>query len=376
MNRESDILLSKLINGQISASELHQLEKMAIDDPFLFDAIEGYTLSNANDKNYNNEIDHLKNKILTTQKKSIPWLGWAAIFLGISISALYIFNTNSLRKEYEEYASLPNEETSAPSIVNNSEPLHLEDSTSTDNSPKPMERVVSSAENNVENSDIELEANDEEKVQITSKANKSRKSIIGSLVDETGSNAVFDHWTLQNFDTKQAFSVNQDGSFNIELNDSLGTSEPFIVFNDGQLVKGVSLNPERQNLIYITSLESADDMPQVDMTTQRAKAISESMERKLDKVNSYAPSMNMKYFLEWIDKNRNIPIEAFEKNFKGKIIVNFTIYSDGSIGNITAENSECKDCEKEAIRLISKSGRWVTTPPHIETNASFKISFE
>lgn len=38
-------LLAKLINGTINESEQHELERLALDDPFLFDALEGISLN-------------------------------------------------------------------------------------------------------------------------------------------------------------------------------------------------------------------------------------------------------------------------------------------------------------------------------------------
>ena len=35
-------LLKKLLQGELSVEERHSLEKMALDDPFLFEALEGF----------------------------------------------------------------------------------------------------------------------------------------------------------------------------------------------------------------------------------------------------------------------------------------------------------------------------------------------
>lgn len=48
-------LLRKFINGSINETERHHLERLALDDPFLFDALEGYAQSN--DENLLSKVD-------------------------------------------------------------------------------------------------------------------------------------------------------------------------------------------------------------------------------------------------------------------------------------------------------------------------------
>ena len=43
MSREKDILqIRKYLNGELDAAAMHELERRALDDPFLADAIEGF----------------------------------------------------------------------------------------------------------------------------------------------------------------------------------------------------------------------------------------------------------------------------------------------------------------------------------------------
>ena len=52
--------IEKYHNGLMSSKERHALEKAALDDPFLADALEGYATSSINS---NNDIDELKKRL-------------------------------------------------------------------------------------------------------------------------------------------------------------------------------------------------------------------------------------------------------------------------------------------------------------------------
>ncbi len=93
MNEEKNINYSaadihRYHKGQMTAKEMHALEKAALDDPFLADAIEGYTTVPVNAEN---DIDLLKKKLderINKKRKIIPitksrfgWLRIAALLI-------------------------------------------------------------------------------------------------------------------------------------------------------------------------------------------------------------------------------------------------------------------------------------------------------
>ena len=85
--------IEKYWSGQLSKAEMHDLERAAMDDPFLADALEGY----ANATNVSDDIGSLKEKIdarvgatpvVNLKKKRVFWLRVAAaiIIIGASVS--------------------------------------------------------------------------------------------------------------------------------------------------------------------------------------------------------------------------------------------------------------------------------------------------
>lgn len=102
----SAIDIEKYHNGQLSAREMHAMEKAALDDPFLADALEGYMVPGVN---ATADIAELKKRleertsrnkvipIVPVNKSSFPWLRAAAMFVLVAGAAflVYKFGFNS-----------------------------------------------------------------------------------------------------------------------------------------------------------------------------------------------------------------------------------------------------------------------------------------
>ena len=114
--------------GTMPDSEMHELEKAALEDPFLADALEGYTYTSS----FGNDIKELKEKLNEKQKKknvffisSIAQSGWwriAALFIIIAGVGYFFYKTNYKSKENSlaknEVKSLPQKKDS---IISNTD---------------------------------------------------------------------------------------------------------------------------------------------------------------------------------------------------------------------------------------------------------------
>jgi len=111
--------IRRYLEGRMSPEEMHRMEKAALDDPFLADAIEGYQLNP--DVNINSDLAELEarltEKTLPSEKSNFGWWRIAAMFilvLGASIAAWYLskpaVDTNTLAKN-EELRPLPHNDS-------------------------------------------------------------------------------------------------------------------------------------------------------------------------------------------------------------------------------------------------------------------------
>src|SRR5215204_247947 len=111
--------IERYYNGQMPAPERHALEKAALDDPFLADALEGYKLTPtpaADMAALKKELAHKTDKakvvpIAATQRRSSSWFRIAALFLvlmGAGWSVYYLMDAK------RDTLSLDNKESAAP----------------------------------------------------------------------------------------------------------------------------------------------------------------------------------------------------------------------------------------------------------------------
>jgi len=152
--------IEKYHKGLLSAKEMHNLEKAALDDPFLADALEGYAVR---DVNINADIIELKNRLAnrTNESKSVPvtqikssyfhWWKVAAMILLIAGAGLIVyqfgFNNKSTeiaqsgQKETAKSETKDSGKASSPSLLRT-------DSNSSSIEPDQQEKNKIKTENN------------------------------------------------------------------------------------------------------------------------------------------------------------------------------------------------------------------------------------
>jgi len=100
--------IEKYHKGQLSSREMHELEKAAMDDPFLADALEGYSMQGVN---VSEDIAELKKRlaekteqakvipIAASGKTSFPWLRAAIMVVliagGVTLAYQFLVNPNN-----------------------------------------------------------------------------------------------------------------------------------------------------------------------------------------------------------------------------------------------------------------------------------------
>jgi hypothetical protein len=116
--------IEKYHKGQLSAQEMHDLEKAALDDPFLADAIEGYSTAGVN---VEADLAELKQRLAEADKQrkvvpiaaprpGIPWLRVAALLILIAGAGtmIYFLSTKEKRADIAMQPKAIEEKISAP----------------------------------------------------------------------------------------------------------------------------------------------------------------------------------------------------------------------------------------------------------------------
>lgn len=83
--------IRKYLNGELDAHAMHQLERVAQDDPFLMDALEGYEASGLKQSDLDDLDNKLAQRIQVKQRKIIPWM-----YMAVAASVLIVFTLGYL----------------------------------------------------------------------------------------------------------------------------------------------------------------------------------------------------------------------------------------------------------------------------------------
>ena len=62
--------------------------------------------------------------------------------------------------------------------------------------------------------------------------------------------------------------------------------------------------------------------------------------------------------MKFLSNNIRYPESAQQNDIQGRVIVNFVVEKDGSIGNVTVVKGVDRDLDREAIRVVKKMPRW------------------
>lgn len=115
--------------GKLTPGQMHALEKAALEDPFLADALEGYAVDEVR---VPEDIDELKRRLQerTEDKKIIPisraaapirWLRVAAMIVAVAGTGLIVYNlgfTAGEKKQVAQQVATPDKPESKPEVQN------------------------------------------------------------------------------------------------------------------------------------------------------------------------------------------------------------------------------------------------------------------
>lgn len=155
--------IEKYHKGQISAKERHDMEKAALDDPFLADALEGYAAVGVNVAEDINELKKRLEKrttgatVVPLSGRSIPWLRIAAMIILVAGAGFLVYQFGFNSKKETPIAQ------NEPEVKKQPAPVIIDSSKSGDKSSINNEVIVNKTQ------DINRESVTEKKETITSR---------------------------------------------------------------------------------------------------------------------------------------------------------------------------------------------------------------
>jgi TonB family protein len=374
-------------NGEMSAREMNALEKAALDDPFLQDALEGYV---KNTGRITEDMDELKTRlherISSEKEQAVPlrrntWWYAAAIVLLVAATGVILFLNNSSetgKKEIAKNEPVRQNETLADSTViltappePAEKPLAKARTRSAPGEEKPQAPVGTVTKEEemqtmlMESSAPKMAAPAEDsfveskKEEMAMNAEKDRrmvfsKSKAASRIPEephTFSGRVVDREnkpvpgaSILVLNNQLGVIADTSGSFNFSLSDSLA-----FVAVESKGFETANLTLSRNKANYDIRLRESPK----DLAIKQKPAVAGLATTMPENA---VPTIGWNAYRAYIDKNKKYP--SAEKDKHGEVVISFALDSIGKPQNLKVEKSLSKAFDEEAIRLIKEGAAW------------------
>jgi len=364
--------------GTLPAEQMHALEKAALDDPFLADALEGYTYTSTPVA----DLEAIRKRLQSKEEKTIivplwrrSWMRAAAVIAVVVTGALIAYRMGDNKKDSVSFETAVQKKNAATAdstvpLVNNNPPLIADSVNAETNTPastsiasngnvrerfrKAIQKDSSAvafqmkAENDFAARSVLVENKAADKAFFKAQAQQKRSTV--RVMSGPTNNAIFNSSTAYNNQVtiapasapaKETWSTLTSDSMKSAYTQEKAREDTIRNFN-------IVLQPDNTGLAEVT------------ISTEKLKAA----DRKVPYVrfDTLEPADGWAKYDEYIAANIKLPEELKTKPAAaGEVELAFEISSNGRPVNITVTRSLCGSCDEEAIRLLKDGPRWQKT---------------
>lgn len=381
--------------GKMTAAEMHALEKAAMDDPFLGDALEGYRHT-ADPENELSAIQVILEKRTAIKpvssnvnKSGFGWLKIAAAVIALGFAGYFLLKDDESSKP--ELATidkkLPAEKiqngfaTDSAGAVNapatakvDSVPAVVTDRRSTQGTINPVNSdvltkipdikddlksitpgiatapPVTVAEEKAVEMDYKKESVDDNLRFEKDKVRYGNQMVTGQVVNEKGEPVPFA--TVKN----KVSTVNSDaeGKFKLPVTDSLSVASVSATGYDPKTM--YNINPKQQQTIVLNSNQA--QLNEV-VVSSNAVAKKKNLTKSVSAITLDAPVGGWTQFNSYIAQNKQSCLADDGTAINGIVELSFKVNKAGKPVKVKVVKSLSASCDKEAIRLLTNGPAWV-----------------
>lgn len=329
--------------GGMTAAEMHLLEKAALDDPMLADALEGYTYTGTASADLQSLQGRLQKRIEEDSKKRVlifgsPWLKVAALFLLLAGSGWLVFQTFSGKRN-----DLATNTTSEAQNIQKNLPAQSTDS-AVPSVSAPLNNITASITDSVKkNQDLVMER---------AKPSVTKKTKIVTI---------------------------PAAQSKIEIDTALGKNDGYVAL--GRRMSAIK-ESEQSNQEAIVPSARFKKMPDTnrasaDTATQHVNVVLKRIDTPVDEVviskakqaprargvpiviDTLEPEEGWSSFNDYVAENLKAPTGIKTKQAYEKAVeLSFDVDSEGNPVNVKVTKSLCEKCDAEAIRLLKEGPKW------------------
>ena len=382
--------LWKYIQGDKKGRDAHRIEREALEDPFLQDALDGF---DAVKDNHIERIETLQRQVTIASRSSkrhlfSKWSIAASILLLISVGG-YLFFTNKgedktliaqqthdteipeqilIQEEREDVKSVE-EKSVQPPIIKAKEENKIKEGNKKRETPQIVQEISLSEAEEMLVADASIqsdtiifipmdELNALAAVKQTSPMQDSNLVRIRGKVTDDNGEPLIGASIVQKGTTNGAVS-DMDGIFELKVKDPKGLTIQYIGYETLE-IPAVRIS-DSMNIALHENTAMLEEVVVVGYTIQRKADVTSSVsviEKENKKAKKSEPVIGGKAYENYLKENQIQPIDESGKPVKGKVKLSFHVNEQGRPENITVEKSLNDSANAEAIRLIEEGPDW------------------
>ena len=357
-------------SGKMSDQERHALEKAALDDPFLADALEGYALTPTASVDLANIQSRLNERLNTN--KVIPFyrqyrsLSVAAIIVILAGAGWLVFSISGNRSD--SYAVTPrNVQNQNESDQSNLNPPNRDDTTKPGTTLKYQAGTAQppgiSARKNNKSAPVnkpyqsnQLKEQPGVKTEAAS-ALAANNTVQPEVATGSVSNNTNSGLARSMSPDQRANNISQGYSKVTPSAKDVASTAPAV---DGRQQRAIGMDTIKNMTVVMHPLppDSLGMSEVVVVGYGTKKKIAANVYHPEVVIDTLEPEEGYDSFDDYIATNLNVPDEYKTKAIPGEVQLSFDVDRHGQPTNITVVKSLCQKCDEEAIRLLKEGPKW------------------
>ena len=408
--------IERYLNGGMSAKEMHDMERAALQDPFLADAIEGYSEASMQQSNQHlNEItallqrDKQDAKVVIMPSKSFQWWRVAAMIIllaGVGLFSWYLIGTNKPANNKQEVAAA--KENNLPLTKDTNTAIAKADTTAYIAQNKTAETKLSLHKKEtqvVRDEEVTLSKQKEETAanNRSDKESNTEDQIIAGKPDSLSYVEAFAPGLEKNkadSDKRILTPLQGRGAGLMNNNIAFNQFSGVVLDNNNQPVPNAVVNARNQHAAFTdkngyfkiiapdstlkVSVSSVGyETANVSLSQGFANKISiepdqqslsevvisgygskKRVQVKAEHADSAFPAGGWESFQQYVYRKMNKPFDSTNNDIitmHGAVEIEFSIGNDGDPYNFNVVRSSGKENDEKVINAIKEGPRWITT---------------
>ncbi|WP_455586712.1 energy transducer TonB [Bacteroides sp.] len=308
------------IRGTRKGKEVHRLQKEAMRDPFLADAMDGYDSVEGNQEQ---QIEALRHRITVksrrNQNHAVVWSIAASLLLGVCISTYFLYQKEHLPEDI--FIALERSQRDTVLQILPSAP------------PPPLEKTTKLAKA-------------PQKDTVKSLISQERKMKRTVAAPETIA-AVAEKESVAEEDP----AAKEEPAAEVEADMALA--------NDSQTVTAANASGDMLNEVVVVGYGS-----------QRKPTMTGSV-ATVEQLTTPQPTVGKRFYKRYLKKKMVRPADGECANVKGEVVLTFHVDKKGRPIDIKVKNSLCPSADEEAVRLVKEGPDWTLGSEEVTLSVKF-----